>query len=375
MKPSPVLYAQTMPGVENIAWLEIRERLRGASLVELLFVKDKSGIVVFEFDGDPAELLGLRTTEDVFALVATATKLSRDWRDLRLVAQLIENSRALGLAVRLWRKVRPERGEREALTYRVISRKVGKHQYRRVDFEEAVAKGIQRRYGRRWTLVDDQADVEIWANMLGSRLLCGLRLSDRSMRHRGYQAVSLPAALRPSVAAAMVFLTDPAPGDVFLEPMCGSGTILAERVLSRGYGQVVGGDVSLSRARASVENLGHTSQQGLVCNWDACRLPIATASVDRVAVNLPFGKQLGSRQQVAKLYPPFFAELDRVLKPGGQAVVLSSEYELVKEALRRRKRLANVIGYSIAVLGQWARIYIVRKAKETGRKTSDAYGE
>ena len=366
MKPSLVFYAQTMPGVEKIAWLEIRERLRGARLVEFLFTKDKNGIVVFRFDGDPIELLGLRTAEDVFAVVATATKLSRDWRDLRVVARLIENSHLLGLAVRALRTVRPGRGQIGALTYRVISRKVGKHQYRRIDFEEAVGKGIQRRYGKRWRRVDDQAHIEIWANLLGSRLLCGLRLSDRSMRHRDYQTVNLPASLRPSVAAAMVFLTDPAKGDVFLEPMCGSGTIVAERALSGDYGQVVSGDIAWERARASIENLGSTQKRGVVCHWDARRLPVAATSVDKAAVNLPFGKQIGSRQDVAKLYPSFFAELDRVLRPGGRAAVLSSEYELVKEALRRHKRLTNMIGYSVAVLGQWARIYVVRKAKEAG---------
>ena len=369
MTPSMVFYAQTMPGVEKIAWLEIRERLRGAKLVEFLFTKDKSGIVVFEYNGDPARLLELRTTEDVFAVVATETKLSRDWRDLRLVARVIEGSPTLGLAVRILGKVRPGPEQGGIPTYRVISRKVGKHQYRRVDFEEAVGKGIQRRYGKRWWRVDDQAHIEIWANLLGSRLLCGLRLSDRSMRHREYQAVSLPAALRPSVAAAMVLLTDPTVGDVFLEPMCGSGTILAERVLRGGYERVVGGDIVSRCARASIENFGSTRNRGLVCNWDARRLPIAAASVDRAAVNLPFGKQIGSRKGAVKLYPAFFAELDRVLKPGGQAVVLSSEYELVKATLRNHKRLINVIGYSVAVLGQWARMYVIKKAMGANPQT------
>ena len=366
MKPSLTFYAQTMPGVEKITWLEIRERLSSPKLVDFLFTKDKNGIVVFEFDGDPAELLGLRTTEDVFVVVATATKLSRDWRDLRVVARLIEKSNLLGPGVSVLRTVKSRRGQTGALTYRVISRKVGKHQYRRVDFGEAVGKGIQRRYGRRWRRVDDQAHVEIWANLLGSRLLCGLRLSDRSMRHRGYQRVNLPASLRPSVAAAMVLLTDPTAGDVFLEPMCGSGTIVAERALSGGYGQIVGGDILPKCTRATVENLGSAQRRALVCNWDACRLPIASTSVDRAAVNLPFGKQIGSRQDAVKLYPSFFAELERVLRPGGLAAVLSSEYELVKGALRRHKRLINVTGYSVAVLGQWARIYIVKKAKEAG---------
>jgi putative N6-adenine-specific DNA methylase len=55
-----------------------------------------------------------------------------------------------------------------------------------------------------------------------------LRLSDKTMRHRAYKVEHQPASLRPTMAAAMVRLAGAAPGDVVLDPMCGSGTILME---------------------------------------------------------------------------------------------------------------------------------------------------
>ncbi len=360
MNPSAnVYYAQTMPGVEKIAWLEIRQRFPHAKFVEFLFTKDQNGIIVFEFPGNPARLLELRTTEDIFVLVASTDNLSRDWRDLRHITRLMHKKAPLDHALKLvWQK-------RGRPTYRVISRKIGRHQYRRIDFEDAVVKGIQQRYGNRWKFVDDNAAVEVWANILGSRLLCGVRLSDRSMRHRHYQRINLPAALRPSVAAAMVFLTDMQDTDVFLEPMCGSGTLMAERALGRPYQHVLGGDVLQDRARSAQRNLRSLSKQRLtLSHWDACHLPLASESIDKGAVNLPFGKQIGSRTEVERLYPCFFAELERVLKPEGQFVILSSRYELVKAVIRRHPRLINLTGYSIAILGQWARLYVVKKAKQ-----------
>jgi hypothetical protein len=35
-------YAQTMPGVEEIAWLEIRDRLNNVSFREYLFAKEQN---------------------------------------------------------------------------------------------------------------------------------------------------------------------------------------------------------------------------------------------------------------------------------------------------------------------------------------------
>ena len=356
MRPSRRYFAHTMPGVEKIAWLEIRTRLPGVSAAEFLFTKDQNGIVVFEYPGKTEDLLRLRTTEDVFAVVASLDKLSRDWRDLRIVADQFERSSTLEHVVKF------ALGLEGNPTYRVISRTVGPHQYRRKDVEAAVVKGIQRRYGTRWRLVDDDAAVEIWANIIGSRLLCGVRLSDRSMRHRDYRVINLPAALRPSVAAALVFLTEPEPDDIFLDPMCGSGTILAERVLAGGYRSILGGDFLLDRAQASRKNLEGPGYPVGFYQWDAGALSIPSGGVHKVAVNLPFGKQVGSRAEIEPLYPRFAKELERVLQPGGLAVLLTSEYDLLKSALRACKTLRHQTGYSIAVLGQWARIYVVKKS-------------
>lgn len=352
---SQTYYAQTMPGVEKIAWLEVRERFPAATFVDYLFVKDQNGIVIWKGNADTSDLLKLRTTEDVFIQVTPRVKLSRDWRDLREISQLIQQSKSLDSAVRA------KQGTSRKITYRVISRKSGSHQYRRKDVEEACIKGIERRYGRKWMLVPDDSDLEIWVNVLGSTLLCGLRLSDRTMRHRPYKIVNLPASLRPSVAAAMVWLTEPGAGDVFLDPMCGSGTILAERMLIAPYQQVLGGDISPESIRATTQNLETLHKSYQVRRWDACALPLDTNSIDKVATNLPFGKQIGSRQAIKRLYPGFFKELARVLKPDAVATILSSEFELVKTSLRQQPDLQIVTGYSIAVLGQWGRLYILQK--------------
>jgi len=275
----------------------------------------------------------------------------------------VEKSESVGRAVNDYLRIRRFSAPP---TFRVISRQYGKFEYTRKELTATLWRALKARYPR-WTPVADDAQVEFWANELGSQFLLGARLSDRTMRHRFERKVELPAALRPSVAAAMVLLTEPRPDDVFLDPMAGSGTILYERMQAGPTARLLGGDIDPERVDAARKNVrgsrrkpgaGDTSQPD-IRQWDARQLPLDTASVDKVATNLPFGKQLGRDVPPARLYPAVLAELERVVRPGGRIVLLSSEFDLIKETVRQRPRLRITTGYSVAVLGTWGRIYIV----------------
>lgn len=348
-------YAQTMPGIEKIAWLEIRDRLPGATFGDYLFAKDQNGIVTFAYPGPMQQVQQLRTTEDVFLLALFRPKMGRTRRDLSQVSQLVWKDEQFGRAVNEFVRERKFSGPP---TYRVVSRKYGQHDYRRKDFEQAVMQGLQQRYPR-WTPVADGGQVEVWANVLGSQLLIGLRLSDRQMRHRYKKRVELPASLRPSVAAAMVYLSQPEREDRFLDPMCGSGTILMERRQAGPVRLLLGGDLVSERVGATRQNLSGKRRAQALSQWDAARLPLAGGSVDKLVCNLPFGQQI--KVNLTRLYPALFAEMARVLRPDGRAVILSSEYDLVKESVRQQPALQIQTGYSIAILGRWGRIYLIHK--------------
>ena len=186
------------------------------------------------------------------------------------------------------------------------------------------------------------------------------------MRHRYKKKVELPASLRPSMAAAMVQLTNPQPGDVFLDPLCGSGTILLERMHAGPYNKILGGDFEETRVEATRQNLpkrrkGRKKHTLSVRQWDARNLPLEDGSIDKVATNLPFGKQIGSRKDLEALYGAVFSELARVVVPDGRIVMLSSEYDLIKQLMREQPDLEILSGYSVATKGVWGRIYVVRR--------------
>jgi len=78
--------------------------------------------------------------------------------------------------------------------------------------------------------------------MFPGELVLTLRLSDERLRHRDYKVAHMPGSLRPSVAAALGWLSEPAPDDIVLDPMCGAGTVLIERAYLGRYQQLIGGD-------------------------------------------------------------------------------------------------------------------------------------
>jgi 23S rRNA G2445 N2-methylase RlmL len=354
-----VYYAHTMPGLEDVAWTEIDSRLDEASFEGAKVLRGKNGFAFFRYDGPPEELFKLRTTEDVFFLVARVPKVAWGREGLSQVYQCLVRDRFLDVGLKLHRQVAHPATRRES-TFRVISRMAGGRQpYRRIDFERTVERALKKRLGGRWRAVKEGEAVEVWANLIGLCFVCGLRLSDASMRHRDYKQAHIAASLRPSVAATLVWLTEPEPGDVFIDPLCGAGTLLIERGLTERHRLLLGGDIDAAALQAAAQNIGPKHKPRQLLRWDAGRLPLASACVDKIATNLPFGKQVGSHQANRRLYRLLFAEIDRLLRPEGRAVVLSSEADLIKDTLRRINGLGIVRGHPVTILGQRALIYIL----------------
>ena len=354
-------YAQTMPGLEQITWREIQHASPTARLIGFRRYRRQNGLVLFEYRDDPASLLRLRTTEDVFYLADQASAVARDRAGLQSLSQRMVQSRYFDVGLQIHRQVR--RGRRRGRTqFRVVSRMQGSGPaYRRAAMQRAVEQGVLSRYNRRWQRVDDDADLEIWATLLEREFLCGIRLSDRTMRHRSYKQAHRPASLRPTVAAALVWLSRPQPDDVFVDPMCGAGTILAERALMGRYKRILGGDLDGNAVATGRANVGPLADDIELRQWDAEALPLADESVDKVVVNLPFGQRHGSHQHNRSLYRQVFTELRRVLRPAGRLVALTGEQRLVEQIVAAEPGLVLQETWRLWLLGTPASIYVIDK--------------
>lgn len=120
-------------------------------------------------------------------------------------------------------------------------------------------------------------------------MIFSLRLTDATFRFRNQTRRFSRASLLPSVAHAMVWLSDPESKDVFVDFCCGSGTILSERA-TYPANQIIGGDISEAVTKIAKSNLDDSKVQVNV--WDARKLPFSTGCVDKIVTNLPFGRQI-----------------------------------------------------------------------------------
>jgi 23S rRNA G2445 N2-methylase RlmL len=346
-RPLPALYAMTHSGLEPVAADEITRDLGGD------VKKTARGVVVFRVNEITPDVLKLRTTEDVFLLAWGSDSLTYKIDDLKTIRNWTDRKPDWEHLFRLHHSIRPKTKGRP--TYNLICQMQGEHGYRRADAREAFVEGVAPHIPRGWQFANENAWLEVWLTIRGQTAVCGVRLSDRTMRHRTYKLEHVAASLRPTAAAAMVRLAGIAPGMTVLDPMCGAGTILAEALdLGRKRKgdpvRVLGGDIDPNAVFVASQNLERVGPVGLA-RWDARQLPLPCESVDRIVCNPPFGKQLSTIEEVGPLYRAAAAEWDRVLRPGGRAVFVVMESELLKDVLKDRGWKPSR-RYRVRLLGQ-----------------------
>jgi len=359
----PACYALVHSGLEEIASDEITQDFGGT-------VKraDRS-IVVFRVPEIERALFNLRTTEDIYLYGWGTDTLTYRADDLESIRRWTQRDVDWAKLLQIHHTMRTKPSGKP--TFRLVVQMTGEHGYRRIDASKAFWKGLQGHLPSSWREAEENAAIEFWMSIHGDTAISGIRLSDRTMRHRTYKFEHFAASLRPTVAAAMARLANMKPKQTIVDPFCGAGTILAEAwlLLKRLAGgrleewtpTLKGGDIDAHHLKAAETNLRGVGEFDLK-KWDARRLPLEDLSVDRIISNPPFGKQIGTAEEVVPLYHKSIGEMHRVLKPGGIAILLVSDVAAMKDAIRMVPW--NQLHFvPIRILGQPAVILGYQKAR------------
>ncbi len=320
----PIYFATVIAGLESIASDELIERIPLATPLALL-----RGKVLFASPDQAGAGLDLLTIEDLLAFVGQIGGIPASASGLGVIERrmaAIDLEPALAIHHEL-------HGRPAAQRFRITASRDGSHDYNSLQIAAAAGKGVEERYGWGVDLEDYDYDVRVYVT--DDAALVGLRLSPESL-HRRARVRHGPASLNPTVAHAMCRLTDPRAGEVFVDPMCGTGTLLIERARFAHGALLIGGDLFDEPLDAARENLRAADTAAALVRWDARRLPLQDACVDEIACNMPWGRRVGSHRVNRHLYPGFMREVARVLRPGALAAQRSTYCDAPGTEAKRR---------------------------------------
>jgi tRNA (guanine6-N2)-methyltransferase len=273
---------------------------------------------------DIDSLATLRTVDDVFIKLQTWTEVGHHRSELARFTTL-SSELDLEALVSLIKRIRPViRTPR----FSVTANFVGKRNYSAPEIKASVADGILSHYDEwRYSEDDEESDINLRVFIEHDTALIGMRLFKHPLHRRDYKIEHMPGSLKPPIAAALARLAGVKAGMTVLDPFCGGGTILVEVALMGA--NAVGGDVNLEALVTTQDNADNAGVQVVVQHWDAAKIPLNDDSADCVISNLPWGRQVEVNDNLKALYQASLAEMQRVVKAGGQILLLTTLPELL----------------------------------------------
>ncbi|TNJ67772.1 methyltransferase domain-containing protein [Paenibacillus hemerocallicola] len=311
------LFATVLPGLEYVLENEIRVKITDAKIENI-----ERGKVFFTSDLPADALMVLRTADNLYESIH---RFRVGPHKIHLIGIEKEISQ-LDLSC-------SSRNRSEPVSFNVNASRKGKHTYSRFEAAEAAARGIAKRNAFCRHEIAGTHDIEFRLDIDHEEAMFALRLTDAAFRYRKNARSFTNAALRPTIAHALVWLSSPEPTDVFVDPCCGSGTIVSERI-AYAYSRICGGDLSKEAVAASLENVG-IRDHVKIRHWDARRLPIEAGTVNKMVTNLPFGRQISSDELIPSLYQAVFKEMRRVLDKNGFVLCMTDADAALQTAARQ----------------------------------------
>ncbi len=347
--PRAALECEVLPGLEPFCAAEVRRVLGRQAKVTAAATR---GAVRFSWPGPLRALLGLRTAVAAYLLASVPGRRPSTLLGDTTLFDHVETVRRLHPpgSFRSFRLSAP--GSDSAALRR-----------RRQELTERTGLGHDPDEGELYLRIRRDATHDGWDLLT--------RLSPRPLSARAWRVVNLPGSLNATIAAAMVELSRPRPDDRLLNLMCGSGTILVER-LARGRAALAAGcdldPAALAASGANVAAAGMARSVALA-RMDAIALGFREACFDVLLADLPYGHRMGSHQDNAALYPAVLAEAARVTRPGGALLTVTHELRLFERCLEAHTRHWRVErAVQVYQKGHHPIVYLLRRTGRNGSR-------
>lgn len=283
---------QTQIGIESIAELEVKAKYkRFCSIDYLAYVPHKNGLLQIDWHTDPEvfDYKSLGTVEDTFLILDYQKDLESQLTLKEILRKINIDNLKNNFSI-FFDKLNFASPEKE---FRLVVRKKAAHDFRRIDLQ----KGIEDFFRQHFThtrISREEGKKEIWCTLVKNRLIISLRLTDKSQRQRLYKTEKYSGSLRPTIANAMLFLSELKRGDVVWDPFCGAGTIGCELIENFNFNGLFLTDISPEAIEITGKHLNNLK------NYKRFKAKVRLKELDFFASNLhssiivsnlPFGNQ------------------------------------------------------------------------------------
>lgn len=352
--PTTRYFARVTTGTEALAWFEIETMLAVQRL------RQSPRTLEFEYSETPSRLLMLRSVDDVYAHLGTLFGLDHTQPSLNV---LVNKARTLDIqqALSICRKVRAVPA---APSYAITASLESPCNYSRFEVATALRQGLDGLVG--WRYIDHRdnkavADLDVRVLIEGHRATFGLRLGAQPLHRRSYKLASVPGSLKPPVAYCMLLLANPRDNELMLDPMCGAGTLLLESEGAWSPRLVMGADIDPSIIAQARVNFEQARNDASLVVANAFHLPLPDRSVDRIACNLPWGRQVSIGVDAGAFHTQLITELARVMRPVGRAVLLTDQVTSFMQCLANQPGLHIGLTQQISLYGSHPTIFMLIK--------------
>ena len=216
-------------------------------------------------------------------------------------------------------------------TFAVKAERVGEgHEYTSIDIASSVGEGIVRRVGEKLGVRVHLKSPNklVYADVIDDELIISVGVgSCKSMHRRWYRVREHPASLKPTLAYAMLWLSQAIDGEVILDPMCGCGTIPIEAALELEESRIYCNDINEKWIKYARENalLARVYHRIKFTSTDAVELPErhGVYRVQNIICNPPYGIRMGSIREACIALSKLFKLASKTLTEDGRLVLIT----------------------------------------------------
>jgi tRNA (guanine6-N2)-methyltransferase len=315
------------PGIEDIAADEIMSEIGGSVRYDLM-----SGHVYHEVDHLNIEALyRLRSVNRIFILLYNTVIGSNIDELVELRKKLFEGLEEVHHYITPY------------TNFAVDTERVGTHEFTSMDISrivgDVIIEKVYEKTGYKPRVNLRTPNIIIHVFVRDEKFYLGVSLTgSRSLHRRGYRIYDHPAALKPTLAYAMLTLSGTRDKQLIIDPMCGGGTIPIEAALMhediciRGYDQNPK-HIRGAKLNASAAGVYNRIYFGV---WDARRIhEIYRGEIDHIVSNPPYGIRYGDPLTIRRLYKDFLESSSKALRDGGRLTIITTEYNYVSRVAEK----------------------------------------